>query len=63
MITVDRFKVKMPLDPPGVPSILPSGVKVNIPATVIGSGYVNILDNGFEGTLDLTCLTALVAGD
>jgi hypothetical protein len=54
VITVDRFKVKIPLDPPGVPTIMPSGVRVNIPGALIGSGRVEILDGGFSGSLDLT---------
>lgn len=54
VVSVDRFKVKWPLDPLGIPMILPSGVSVDIPATIVGSGYVSILDNGFEGQLDVS---------
>jgi hypothetical protein len=70
VITVDRFKVKIPLDPPGVPQILPSGVRVNIPGVLIGNGFVNIVDTnivdsegvehhikGVEGGLDLTLVS------
>jgi hypothetical protein len=34
--------------------ILPSGIKINIPSTLIGSGSVNIGDGGFDGTIDIT---------
>ena len=54
IITVDKFKVKVALDGSSAPSITPSGVKVNIPETITGSGIVNITDGGFEGTLDVT---------
>ncbi|MEZ6062524.1 MAG: hypothetical protein R3C19_19450 [Planctomycetaceae bacterium] len=62
VITVDRFKVKWPLDPLGAPSILPSGVKVRIPATLEGEGRVQIVDQevngvaqkGILGSLDVT---------
>ncbi len=54
IVTVDKFSVKVPLDGSGTPSITPSGVKVNIPDTITGSGSVQILDGGFEGTLDVT---------
>ena len=54
IVTVDKFMVKVPLDGSGAPSITPSGIKVNIPETITGSGIVNITDGGFEGTLDVT---------
>ena len=54
IITVDKFLIKVPLDGSGAPMILPSGVKVNIPSTLIGSGSVTILSGGFEGTIDIT---------
>ncbi|HWS87547.1 MAG TPA: hypothetical protein VN282_11325 [Pyrinomonadaceae bacterium] len=54
LVTVDTFKVKWPLDPPDTPMILPSGVHVNLEKTIVGSGYVNVTDSGFMGTIDIT---------
>jgi hypothetical protein len=54
IITVDKFSVKLPLDPLGAPTITPSGIAVNIPETITGSGSVNISNGGFEGSLDVT---------
>jgi hypothetical protein len=54
IITVDKFQVKIPLDGTSSPMILPSGVKVNIPSAIIGSGSVKIDGGGFQGTMDVT---------
>jgi hypothetical protein len=66
LITVDKFKLKIPLyndgQPIPPPQIIPSGVRVNIPGVIIGNGFVNIVDTevdgvrvkGIEGGLDVT---------
>jgi hypothetical protein len=67
IITVDKFKIKIPLESDGNVQIMPSGVKVNIPGTLVGSGFVEIVDTdvvqadgstihakGIEGGVDLT---------
>lgn len=54
VVTVDKFQVKIPLDGSSSPMILPSGVKVNIPSAVVGSGSVKIDSGGFQGTMDVT---------
>lgn len=62
VITVDRFQIKITLEDPPQFTILPSGIKVNIPGTMTGSGSINIKDEkigGFKdekigGSLDLT---------
>jgi hypothetical protein len=70
IITVDKFKLKIPIDPGGAPQIIPSGVKVNIPGVLTGNGFVEIVDTeiadkdgnkaiakGVEGGLDLTLVS------
>lgn len=67
VVTIDRFKVKIPVDPFGVPTILPSGISVDIPHVLVGSGCVNIVEppaapagqeqpgfGGIEGTFDVS---------
>ena len=44
VVKIDRFKVKLPIDPPGVPTILPSAISVNISQVLVGSGFVNIIE-------------------
>lgn len=68
VVKFDQFKVKWPLaypeedpDPgPGLPMILPAGARVDIPGTLQGSGRLHILDDGFEGSLDLTLVPVKV---
>jgi hypothetical protein len=73
VITVDKFKLKIPLDPVGAPQIIPSGVRVNIPGVLLGSGFVEVIDadipdengntvhaKGVEGGLDLTLVALKV---
>lgn len=70
IITVDKFKLKIPLDTDDAPQIIPSGVKVNIPGVLVGNGFVEIIDSkytneegieietkGVEGGLDLTLVS------
>jgi hypothetical protein len=56
IVTVDKFQVKIPLDGSSSPMILPSGVKVNIPSAIVGSGSVKIDSGGFQGTIDVTLM-------
>jgi large repetitive protein len=54
VVEVESVRVRMPIDPPGIPTIIPTAIGVNIPGAVVGSGYLDIRDNGFAGALDLT---------
>lgn len=58
VITVDKFKVTWPIHPLGAPRILPTGVKVDIPGTLVGKGSVDFreLPAGWAvaGSLDVT---------
>ncbi|MDQ3808755.1 MAG: hypothetical protein M3336_00520 [Chloroflexota bacterium] len=54
VVEVESVRVRIPIDPPGLPTIIPTAIGVNIPGAVVGSGYLDIRDNGFAGALDLT---------
>ncbi len=53
IISVEQIKVKIPVDPLGVPTIIPTKASVNIPGTFIGTGYID-LSNGIKGSIDIT---------
>jgi large repetitive protein len=53
VITVDTIRVTWPLDPAGPPTLLPTGVSVNVPGVISGSGFIDPR-NGIKGSLDLT---------
>ena len=67
VVRIDKFKVKIPVDPFGVPTILPSGISVDISQVLVGSGFVNIVEppaapagqeqpgfGGIEGAFDVS---------
>ncbi len=67
VVRIDKFKVKIPVDPFGVPTILPSGISVDISNVLVGSGFVNIIEppaappgqeqpgfGGIEGAFDVS---------
>lgn len=54
VFSVDAFGFRLPIDPLGAPSITAIGIGVDIPNTLVGKGYLEILDTGFVGQLDLT---------
>lgn len=54
VVEVESVRVRMPIDPPGIPTIIPTAISVNIPGALVGTGYLDIRDNGFAGALDLT---------
>ena len=53
VFTLDKFGVRVPVDPPGPPVITAIGVGVDIPGTLTGGGYLQIFEDGFAGSLDL----------
>ena len=67
VVRIDKFKVKIPVDPFGVPTILPSGISIDISQVLVGSGFVNIVEppaappgqeqpgfGGIEGAFDVS---------
>ncbi|MEQ1504942.1 MAG: hypothetical protein ABMB14_22105, partial [Myxococcota bacterium] len=54
VVTVDRFTVRLPVDPVGTPTITAIGVGIDIEGALTGSGYLKIADAGLQGQLDLT---------
>jgi hypothetical protein len=68
VVSVESFKLRWPLDDPTKgPSILPTGIKVDIGKVLLGSGYVKIIEpdpnaegvggGGFEGQADVSLVS------
>ena len=54
VVKVDRFGIRLPIDPLGEPSITAIGVSVDVEGALEGRGYLEIKSDGFAGQLDLT---------
>lgn len=54
VVKVDRFGIRLPIDPLGEPSITAIGVSVDVEGALEGRGYLEIKSDGFTGQLDLT---------
>lgn len=54
ILQVDTARVRLRLDAVEAPELTKLGASLEIPGTLVGSGYVEITDAGFKGALDLT---------
>ncbi|WP_029290314.1 DUF6603 domain-containing protein [Cellulomonas sp. HZM] len=54
VVTVDSARVRIRLDQAEFPQLTALGASIDIPDVIHGSGYVKILENGFEGAFDVT---------
>lgn len=56
VVSIDRARVRIPLDPVGPPELTALAASVDIPGALRGSGYMEINSNPFEikGQIDLT---------
>ncbi len=54
IVSVDGASVRIPLDPPGAPTLTALGAHVDVPGAVSGSGYLRLEPSGgFAGRLDV----------
>lgn len=53
IVTVDKASVRVPLDPPGAPTLTALGAHVDVPGGVTGGGYLRLEPGGFAGHLDV----------
>ncbi|WP_372594859.1 hypothetical protein [Actinotalea sp.] len=58
VVSIDTARVRVKLEDPVSVELTALGASIDVPGTLHGSGYVKILESGFEGAFDLT-LTAL----
>ena len=59
VVSVDRLKVRLPVDPVGAPTITALGVSVDIPNALKGRGYLSMGDP-IMGQLDVTIIPVKV---
>lgn len=56
VITIERARVRMPVDPVGPPELTAFAASINVPGTLEGRGYMEINSNPFEikGQIDVS---------
>ncbi len=60
VVSIERSRVRMRLDPPGDPELTAFAASVDIPGALKGRGYMEINANEFKGQLDLTLVPVQV---
>ncbi|MFE7375673.1 hypothetical protein ACFU6E_13400 [Bacillus cereus] len=55
VISVDRASVRLPLDPPGEPTLTALGAHIDVPGALSGSGYLKLMPgDSFKGSMDIS---------
>jgi hypothetical protein len=60
VISIERARVRMKLDPPGVPELTAFAASVDIPGALKGRGYMELNEHEIKGQLDLTLVPVQV---
>jgi hypothetical protein len=60
IISIERARVRMKLDPPGVPELTAFAASVDIPAALKGRGYLELNEHEIKGQIDLTLIPVQV---
>jgi hypothetical protein len=60
VISIERARVRMKLDPPGTPELTAFGAGVDIPGALRGKGYLELNEVEIKGQLDLTIVPVQV---
>ncbi len=60
VVSIDRARVRLKLDPPGIPELTAFGAGIDIPGAIQGRGYLELNQNEIKGQIDLTIVPVQV---